>query len=310
MDNCEHVLAAVAELCVALLLAADDIRILATSREPAGVAGEARYRLAPLTLAGLDPAGIRLAGEAVTLFADRARRVDPHFTLTSGVGAGGGARGARIGWDAAGDRAGRGPGGGTRGWPSSLTGWMTGLPCWQVTDRRLFPGTGRWRRQCSGATAAARAREGRCFVSSRCSLAHSRWRPPRLWPVQGRSGGAAPGGLLAAGPAAGRARRAGPLFQCWRLSAPTGRDGSPGLVSSGEAAAALARFAVGLAEEAAAGLETSAGEVDAAQWLDAEDATVHHVLAWGLEHDPFTAVRLGHRAGALVVLAGPLGVRL
>jgi hypothetical protein len=33
-----------------LLPAADDVRILATSREPAGVAGEARYRLPPLGL--------------------------------------------------------------------------------------------------------------------------------------------------------------------------------------------------------------------------------------------------------------------
>ncbi|HEY3034729.1 MAG TPA: AAA family ATPase, partial [Streptosporangiaceae bacterium] len=44
-DNCEHLIDAVAELCGTLLPAADDVRILATSREPAGVAGEARYRL-------------------------------------------------------------------------------------------------------------------------------------------------------------------------------------------------------------------------------------------------------------------------
>src|SRR6516165_6972912 len=37
MDNCEHVLAATAELCLALLPFADDVRILATSREPIGV---------------------------------------------------------------------------------------------------------------------------------------------------------------------------------------------------------------------------------------------------------------------------------
>ena len=45
LDNCEHVLAAVAELCAALLAAADDVRVLATSREPVGIAGEARFRL-------------------------------------------------------------------------------------------------------------------------------------------------------------------------------------------------------------------------------------------------------------------------
>ena len=79
LDNCEHVIAAVAELCGALLPAADDVRILVTSREPVGVAGEARYRLPPLGLPG--PGGDEAGGsEAVALFADRARRVDPHFS--------------------------------------------------------------------------------------------------------------------------------------------------------------------------------------------------------------------------------------
>jgi len=41
LDNCEHLIDAVAGLCATLLPAADDVRILATSREPAGVAGEA-----------------------------------------------------------------------------------------------------------------------------------------------------------------------------------------------------------------------------------------------------------------------------
>jgi predicted ATPase len=50
LDNCEQVIGAVAELCSTLLAAADDVRILATSREPLRVAGEARYRLAPLPL--------------------------------------------------------------------------------------------------------------------------------------------------------------------------------------------------------------------------------------------------------------------
>jgi short-subunit dehydrogenase len=45
---------AAAELCAGLLAAADDVRVLATSREPLAVAGEARYRLGPLTLPGPD----------------------------------------------------------------------------------------------------------------------------------------------------------------------------------------------------------------------------------------------------------------
>jgi predicted ATPase len=47
LDSCEHMAGAAAEMCAALLQVADDVRILATSREPLGVAGEARYRLPP-----------------------------------------------------------------------------------------------------------------------------------------------------------------------------------------------------------------------------------------------------------------------
>src|SRR6202020_2520453 len=50
LDNCEHVIGAAAELCSRLLLGADDVRVLATRREPLRIAGEARYRLAPLSL--------------------------------------------------------------------------------------------------------------------------------------------------------------------------------------------------------------------------------------------------------------------
>ena len=50
LDNCEQVTGAAAELCGRLLLGADDVRVLATSREPLRIAGEARYRLEPLTL--------------------------------------------------------------------------------------------------------------------------------------------------------------------------------------------------------------------------------------------------------------------
>jgi hypothetical protein len=50
LDNCEHVLDAAATLCESLLGAADDVRVLATSREALGVAGESRYRLGPLRL--------------------------------------------------------------------------------------------------------------------------------------------------------------------------------------------------------------------------------------------------------------------
>jgi hypothetical protein len=71
LDNCEHVIGAAAELCGGLLAACDDVRVLATSREPLAVAGEARCRLGPLTLpASGDPADAG-GSEAVALFADR-----------------------------------------------------------------------------------------------------------------------------------------------------------------------------------------------------------------------------------------------
>jgi DNA-binding CsgD family transcriptional regulator/tetratricopeptide (TPR) repeat protein len=59
-----------------------------------------------------------------------------------------------------------------------------------------------------------------------------------------------------------------------------------------EAAAALARYALQVAEEATAGLETSTGEVPAARRLDAEDATLRQVLAWALERDAAIALRV------------------
>ena len=46
LDNCEHVIGAAARLCAGLV-ACDDMRVLATSREPLAVGGEARYRLGP-----------------------------------------------------------------------------------------------------------------------------------------------------------------------------------------------------------------------------------------------------------------------
>ena len=82
LDNCEHVIGAAAELCAGLLGACDDVRILATSREPLAVAGEARYRLAPLALPDPEDLAGAAGAEAVALFADRARSADARFVLT------------------------------------------------------------------------------------------------------------------------------------------------------------------------------------------------------------------------------------
>ena len=81
------------------------------------------------------------------------------------------------------------------------------------------------------------------------------------------------------------------------------------LAQAGEqdgAAAALAGYALGVAEEAAAGLQTSTGELAAARWLDAEDATMRQVLAWAMEHDPAVALRLAAALGWWWFLRGRL----
>ena len=74
-----------------------------------------------------------------------------------------------------------------------------------------------------------------------------------------------------------------------------------------DAAAALARYAVDVAGQAPAGLQTSTPEeLAAARWLDAEDATMRQVLAWALDYDPATAVRLAAALGWWWLLRGRL----
>src|SRR6476646_1207633 len=73
LDNCEHLLDASAELVVALLAGAPGLIVLATSREPIGVTGEATWRVPSLSVADL----------AIELFADRARLAQAGFTVSS-----------------------------------------------------------------------------------------------------------------------------------------------------------------------------------------------------------------------------------
>lgn len=84
LDNCEHLIDAVARLAEALLRVCPDLRILATSREPLAIGAETVLRVPSLTVP--DPAGAPLQGlpryEAVTLFVERARSAVPGFELT------------------------------------------------------------------------------------------------------------------------------------------------------------------------------------------------------------------------------------
>ena len=80
--DCEHLVEAVAELTATLLRRCPPLRILATSREPLAVDGEALVPLAPLALppADADLDAARRA-PAVRLFAERAAAVAPDFAL-------------------------------------------------------------------------------------------------------------------------------------------------------------------------------------------------------------------------------------
>ena len=82
LDNCEHLVDAVARLADAVLAAAPELRILATSREPLGVAGESLWPVPPLEL---PPPGVAAeaapAYGAVRLFLDRATAGRPDFAL-------------------------------------------------------------------------------------------------------------------------------------------------------------------------------------------------------------------------------------
>ncbi len=83
LDNCEHLVAEAARVADAILRAAPQVRILATSREPLRIAGERVYRVPPLSV----PSGESLTAEdalkysAIAFFVERARTSDPKFAL-------------------------------------------------------------------------------------------------------------------------------------------------------------------------------------------------------------------------------------
>ncbi|ONI92041.1 LuxR family transcriptional regulator [Saccharothrix sp. ALI-22-I] len=86
LDNCGHVVDAVAKLVDALLRSCPGLRVLATSRERLGVGGEITLPVPPLSVP--DPRQPHsLPGlsrfEAVTLFMERAVAVVPGFCLTA-----------------------------------------------------------------------------------------------------------------------------------------------------------------------------------------------------------------------------------
>lgn len=95
LDNCEHLIRAVADLVDRLLTSCPNLVVMASSREALGIPGEAVFQVPSLAIPPGDPApdaGQRtasgwldeiIASEAVRLFIDRATVVRPSFSVTS-----------------------------------------------------------------------------------------------------------------------------------------------------------------------------------------------------------------------------------
>jgi len=298
LDNCEHVIGAAAELCGRLLLGADDVRVLATSREPLRIAGEVRYRLGPLTLP--DPVDSAATGksEAVTLFADRARRADPGFAFDETAQATVAQLVARL-----------------DGMPLAIelaAARVDALGVAQLLDRIddrfvLLVDGDRLAEQRQRSLAAAVQWSYQLLDDFERRV----FRAVSVFPGPFTLGGAE----AVAGPGAGRVVPR--LVDCSLLVPPrVGPDGrtrfamletlrayGAGLLADagedGEVTAALAAYAAEVVEEASAGLYTRTREAASLRHLDAEDVTLRHALVWAMEHDPSTALRLalGHDPG-------------
>jgi predicted ATPase/DNA-binding CsgD family transcriptional regulator len=291
LDNCEHVLDAVAELCGTLLPVADDVRVLATSREPLGIAGEVRYRLPPLAVPGPDHLADAGASGAVALFADRARQADPEFALTSESPA----------------------------LVAQIVARLDGMPlAIELAAARVESlGMGQLVERLDHRFALLTSGDRRAAPRQRSLAATVDWSYQLLTGEERqvfRQLAVFPGPftLEAAETVAGAG--AGPvvlhLVDCSLLAPPrTGADGRgrylmletlrafglERLAEAGERAgadAALAGYALQVAEQAAAQLQASTGERAAARWLDAEDAITQQALTWALDHDQATALRL------------------
>jgi predicted ATPase/class 3 adenylate cyclase len=85
LDNCEHLIESCAQLADGMLRAAPGVKVLATSRESLGIAGETDFRVPSLALPDLrdlQSLGHIAANDCVRLFVDRASAAVPRFQLT------------------------------------------------------------------------------------------------------------------------------------------------------------------------------------------------------------------------------------
>jgi non-specific serine/threonine protein kinase len=290
LDNCEHVIGAAAEMCAGLLAACDEVRVLATSREPLAVAGEARYRLGPLILPGPGDGADAAGSEAVMLFADRARRADPRFVLDGQAGPV--ARlVARL-----------------DGMPLAIelaAARVEALGVAQLLDRiedrfALLTGGDRLAEDRQRSLAATVEWSYQLLAEDERRVFRAVSVFPGPFTLEGAEAVAGP----EASPVVLRLvdcsllvpPRAGPDGRSRYVMLETLRAYAAGLLAEAreqdEAAAALAGYARRIAGQAVAGLQTTSGEVPAARWLDAEDATMRQALAWAIEHDTPIALQL------------------
>jgi predicted ATPase/DNA-binding XRE family transcriptional regulator len=88
LDNCEHLIGGCATAAAAIVTRCPGVRLLATSREPLGIGGEAVYRVPPLSLPAPGEVGSAAAWscDAVALFADRARGAGRELSIDAQTG--------------------------------------------------------------------------------------------------------------------------------------------------------------------------------------------------------------------------------
>jgi len=148
LDNCEHVREGAAEVAAALLRACPEVTVLATSREPLGLPGEAVWQVPPLA-----------ADDAMALFVERAGAVRPGFALDAAGEAAVGAMCARLdgiplasSWPPPGS----GPSPPSRSRPASTTG----SGCSSGARGAPSPASRPWPPRSTGATPCSRRPTG------------------------------------------------------------------------------------------------------------------------------------------------------
>jgi non-specific serine/threonine protein kinase len=87
LDNCEHLIGAIANLAAELLQACPNVSVLATSREPLEIPGEIPFLINPLSIPNRNPwlsSENLIEYDGVRLFIERAQAILPGYKITAG----------------------------------------------------------------------------------------------------------------------------------------------------------------------------------------------------------------------------------